>query len=182
MRQKTPHGWGIRCRGDWGIRLNFAGWLAAIAMAAIILTAPAAQASHLRHARTKAHHYVRHVTYRRHYYRYRHYVRHIRGQQAIKPARVEQIQQALINAHYMTGEPDGQWDATTIGAMKKYQADNGWQTKIMPDARALVKLGLGEDYSDAINAKDLTLAAPNDGAPIPSNQEEGFAVASGLSQ
>ncbi len=27
--------------------------------------------------------------------------------------------------------------------MQKYQADQGWQTKLMPDSRALKKLGLG---------------------------------------
>jgi hypothetical protein len=27
--------------------------------------------------------------------------------------------------------------------MQKLQEDNGWQTKITPDSRALIKLGLG---------------------------------------
>ena len=27
--------------------------------------------------------------------------------------------------------------------MEKLQADNGWQTKLVPDSRALIKLGLG---------------------------------------
>ncbi len=27
--------------------------------------------------------------------------------------------------------------------MVKYQTDNGWQSKITPDSRALIKLGLG---------------------------------------
>lgn len=106
----------------------------------------------------------------------------MRGQQAIQPERVEQIQHALIQAHYLSGEANGKWDQTTVAAMQKYQADNGWQTKIMPDSRALVKLGLGEDYSDAINAKNLTLATPPAGAPVADNQEAGFAVASGVSQ
>lgn len=93
-----------------------------------------------------------------------------------------EIQQALIKAHYMSGEPSGKWDDTTRAAMQKFQADNGWQTKIMPDSRALVKLGLGEDYSSAINAKNLTLASPPNGASIPAGQEAGFAAASGVSQ
>ncbi|MGB8844988.1 MAG: peptidoglycan-binding domain-containing protein, partial [Terracidiphilus sp.] len=66
--------------------------------------------------------------------------RHARGQQAIEPERVTQIQQALIREHYLTGDADGKWDATTVAAMQKYQADNGWQTKLMPDSRALLKL------------------------------------------
>ena len=32
--------------------------------------------------------------------------------------------------------------------MTKYQADNGWQTKVIPDSRALIKLGLGPNYSE----------------------------------
>jgi hypothetical protein len=27
--------------------------------------------------------------------------------------------------------------------MLKYQADHGWQTKLTPDSRAIIKLGLG---------------------------------------
>ncbi len=57
--------------------------------------------------------------------------------------RAIQIQQALIQAHYLSGSPTGQWDPMTQAAMVKYQADNGWQSKITPDSRALIKLGLG---------------------------------------
>ena len=64
----------------------------------------------------------------------------MRGQQAIEPARVTEIQQALIREHYLSGEADGKWDETTKAAMQKYQADQGWQTKLMPDSRALKKL------------------------------------------
>ena len=31
--------------------------------------------------------------------------------------------------------------------MQKYQADNGWQTKLIPDSRAIIKLGLGPNSS-----------------------------------
>ncbi len=57
--------------------------------------------------------------------------------------RATEIQQALIQAHYLSGTPTGQWDAESQAAMMKYQSDNGWQTKITPDSRALIKLGLG---------------------------------------
>lgn len=57
--------------------------------------------------------------------------------------RATQIQTALIQKGYMTGAPTGSWDAQTIAAMQKMQGDNGWQTKITPDSRALIKLGLG---------------------------------------
>ena len=86
-----------------------------------------------------------------------------RGQKVIDPERATQIQQALIREHYLTGEANGKWDATTVAAIQKYQADHGWQTKLMPDARALKNLGLGPDYSGAINAKGSSFAAPPPG-------------------
>jgi len=64
------------------------------------------------------------------------------GQRSIDDERATQIQQALVHSGYMT-EPSGHWDATTESAMQKFQADNGWQTKLMPDSRAIIKLGLG---------------------------------------
>lgn len=66
--------------------------------------------------------------------------------------------------------------------MQKYQADNGWQTKLMPDSRALEKLGLGPDYSNAINAKNSTFAAPPPVSTIPAEQAAGFAAASGADE
>ena len=63
--------------------------------------------------------------------------------------RVRQIQAALIREHYLTGKPDGHWNTQTRTAMRKYQADHGWQTKLMPDARALIKLGLGPKVDEA---------------------------------
>jgi peptidoglycan hydrolase-like protein with peptidoglycan-binding domain len=104
----------------------------------------------------------------------------LHGQQAIEPERVTQIQQALIREHYLDSEANGKWDAATMAAMQKFQADQGWQTKLMPDSRALKKLGLGPDYSNAINAKDSSFAAPPPVGTIPSDQATGFAVASGI--
>ncbi len=57
--------------------------------------------------------------------------------------RATQIQTALIKSGYLSGEPTGHWDAQSQAAMQKLQADNGWQTKLIPDSRALIKLGLG---------------------------------------
>jgi hypothetical protein len=102
------------------------------------------------------------------------------GQQAIDSNRVTEIQQALIREHYLTGEASGSWDETTKEAMQKYQADQGWQTKLMPDSRALKKLGLGPDYSSAINAKNSSFATPPQAGNIPPDQAAGFAAASGV--
>ncbi len=105
-----------------------------------------------------------------------------RGQQSIQPDRVMQIQQALIREHYLSGEPTGKWDSTTVAAMQKYQSDQGWQTKLMPDSRALKKLGLGPDYSNALNAKDATFSDPPPTSTIPAQQDQGFTAASGARQ
>ena len=65
--------------------------------------------------------------------------------QGIAPERATQIQTALIKAGYMGGSPSGAWDSQTQAAMEKLQADNGWQTKFVPDSRAIIKLGLGSN-------------------------------------
>jgi hypothetical protein len=106
----------------------------------------------------------------------------LRGQQAIDPARATEIQQALIREHYLTGEATGKWDETTKAAMQKYQADQGWQTKLMPDSRALKKLGLGPDYSNAINGKNSASTPPPANGSIPADQAAGFAQASGVNR
>jgi hypothetical protein len=106
----------------------------------------------------------------------------LHGQQAIEPARVTEIQQALIREHYLSAEANGKWDSTTEAAMQKYQADQGWQTKLMPDSRALKKLGLGPDYSTAINAKTATFADPPPVTTIPTSQAAGFEQSSHLHQ
>ena len=105
-----------------------------------------------------------------------------RGQQAIDAERVSQIQQALIREHYLSGDATGKWDAATQAAMQKYQSDQGWQTKLMPDSRAIKKLGLGPDYSNAINAPNSSFAPPPPISTIPTQQAAGFAAAAGVSQ
>jgi peptidoglycan hydrolase-like protein with peptidoglycan-binding domain len=103
-----------------------------------------------------------------------------RGQQSIQPERVTEIQQALIREHYLNAEANGRWDAATEAAMQKYQADQGWQTKLMPDSRALKKLGLGPDYSGAINADGSSFTPPPPASTIPSDVAAGFAQAAGV--
>ena len=85
-----------------------------------------------------------------------------RGQQAIDSARAREIQTALIREHYLQGEPSGTWDAATQAAMQRYQADQGWQSKQIPDSRALIKLGLGPSHDHLLNPESAmtTPAAP----------------------
>src|SRR5258706_14617102 len=84
-----------------------------------------------------------------------------RGQKAIESERAEQIQKALIREHYMEGEPSGKWDDATQAALRRYQADQGWQSKSVPDSRALIKLGLGPSHDHLLNPESAMTMAPS---------------------
>lgn len=96
----------------------------------------------------------------------------VRGQQKIDSDRATSIQQALIREHYLTGEPIGVWDAESEAAMRRYQGDHGWQTKEVPDSRALIKLGLGPSNDHLLNpesAMTSTPIAPQSDPPTPAS-------------
>ncbi len=82
------------------------------------------------------------------------------GQQSIDQERTIEIQQALIREHYLDGEATGQWDQATRDALTRYQGDNHWQTKILPDSRALIKLGLGPIQQNLLNPESAAIAIP----------------------
>jgi hypothetical protein len=83
-------------------------------------------------------------------------------QRSIDDERAAEIQYALIKAGYLSGSPSGHWDQDSITAMTKLQAANGWQTKLVPDSRALIKLGLGPSAAPASASADATASI---GAP-----------------
>jgi putative peptidoglycan binding protein len=85
------------------------------------------------------------------------------GQQAIDPVRTLEIQQALIRAQYLSGEPTGQWDQATRDALIRLQDDNHWQTKVVPDSRALIKLGLGPSQQNLLNPESAAIAIATPG-------------------
>jgi peptidoglycan hydrolase-like protein with peptidoglycan-binding domain len=153
----------------------------AVLSAAVIVSPAAATRTH--HAGSTAAHSASHVKAGRKSTKAAVAKSHkLHGQQAIAPERVTEIQQALIREHYLPGPANGEWDDSTVAAMQKYQSDQGWQTKLMPDSRALKKLGLGADYSNAINAKGSSFAAPPPVSTIPAAQAAGFTAASGVHQ
>lgn len=108
------------------------GQLAFFTTIAVCLTLPAAAATHKHRGPTGARTTAKHTTKTK-----------AQSQRTIDDGRATEIQQALIKAGYLTGEPSGHWDAASVAAMTKVQSDNGWQTKLVPDSRALIKLGLG---------------------------------------
>lgn len=83
-----------------------------------------------------------------------------RGQKAIDAERTQQIQEALIREHYMEGKPSGKWDAATQAALRRFQADHGWQSKTVPDSRALIKLGLGPNHDQLLNPESAMTTVP----------------------
>jgi len=71
------------------------------------------------------------------------------------------IQQALIREHYLSGEPSGTWNQASEDAMRRYQGDHGWQTKTVPDSRALIKLGLGPSNDHLLNPESAMTTGPD---------------------
>jgi len=84
------------------------------------------------------------------------------GQHSIDEERTSAIQSALIREHYLDGEPTGVWNQSSKEAMLRYQAANGWQTKITPDSRALIKLGLGPDHKGLLNPETANIPSPHE--------------------
>ncbi|HUD63021.1 MAG TPA: peptidoglycan-binding domain-containing protein [Candidatus Sulfotelmatobacter sp.] len=85
----------------------------------------------------------------------------VRGQQQIDSERARSIQEALIREHYLSGEPTGTWNQSSEEAMRRYQGDHGWQTKQVPDSRALIKLGLGPSNDHLLNPDSAMTTAPD---------------------
>lgn len=84
----------------------------------------------------------------------------------LEPERIIEIQQALISVGYLKEEPNGKWDEPTRDAMRRYQQDYGFPITGLPEAKSLMKLGLGphslpEDVDPTV--------ATNAGANLPGN-------------
>jgi hypothetical protein len=87
-----------------------------------------------------------------------------RAQKNIDPNRARSIQEALIRENYLQGEPTGVWDQSTKDAMARYQEEHGWQTKMVPDSRALIQLGLGPSTDNLINPESAMTTRPQPAA------------------
>ena len=101
----------------------------------LLATLPCVASSHSRRGPTAQHRSAHHSA--------KSHLSRISSQRSIDDGRATQLQTALISAGYLTGDASGHWDSSTQAAMQKYQADHGWQTKLIPDSRAIIKLGLG---------------------------------------
>lgn len=137
--------------------------------------------AHLRRRHTVRGHSTTHYAGRRRASRFRHtrryrrtrYARSRRPRQArlsIPPTRAEQIQQALIKDGDLHSAPTGRWDLQTRQAMKAYQTKNGFHATGLPDAKSLMKMGLGPHplpaQVDPLAQVRPTSPAPNS-SPLP---------------
>lgn len=130
-----------------------AGWVRSAVVCAgvgLMLAAMPASASHFHRGPTSSHKAKHAVSGRHHRAERASAASHPR---AIDDTRATQIQTALVKAGYLQ-TASGKWDTESADAMRKLQNDNGWQTKIIPDSRALIKLGLGPG-SESPNATSI---------------------------
>ncbi len=97
-----------------------------------------------------------------------------------EPQRVVEIQRALIQGGYLNHEPTGKWDDSTREAMSRFQQEHGFPVTGLPDAKSLMKLGLGphplpEDVDPSVasraSADALTKPVPESPANPPSDQQ-----------
>ena len=72
--------------------------------------------------------------------------------------RYTEIQQALADAGYFTGEADGAWNQNSVEALKAFQDASGFEPTGKIDSRSLIKLGLGPNYESS--------SAPPSAAPV----------------
>lgn len=84
-----------------------------------------------------------------------------RGQQKIDSERAQAIQEALIREHYLNGTATGTWNQASEDAMRRYQAEHGWQSKTVPDSRALISLGLGPSNDHLLNPDSAMTTGPS---------------------
>jgi hypothetical protein len=106
----------------------------------------------------------------------------LHGQRVIDSDRATEIPTAVIRQKYLNGEPSHQWDSQTQVAMRQYQSDHGWQTKLTPDSRALISLGLGPQHADAPAVAHKTAAPVETSAQGAEPAENTLASVHSLSQ
>jgi hypothetical protein len=100
-------------------------------------------------------------------------VSRLHGQRAIDSSRAAEIQTALIHQKYLSGAPSRQWDAQTQVAMRQYQSDHGWQTKLTPDSRALISLGLGPNHpADGVTGRAVSGSSVREGLTTQAQSSE----------
>lgn len=85
------------------------------------------------------------------------------GQQNPTEDRHNEIQKALATRGYLSSEPTGKWDTSTVEAMKRFQQDQNLPPTGKITSLSLIALGLGPKRERAATSS----VAPPDGASVP---------------
>jgi peptidoglycan hydrolase-like protein with peptidoglycan-binding domain len=93
----------------------------------------------------------------------------------LQPERISEIQGALARAGYFSQEPNGKWDDPTRTAMLRFQQDHGFPGTGLPEAKSLMKLGLGphplpDELDSTAQAGAPPPHQPESGSPTPQQQ------------
>lgn len=97
----------------------------------------------------------------------------------MQPERASEIQQALATRGYLHQEPNGLWDDETRAAMKRFQENFQFPATGLPEAKSLMKLGLGPhplaeelDPEFQTHAEAVLPAGPDSSTPDTSSKSE----------
>jgi hypothetical protein len=67
-----------------------------------------------------------------------------------EPERLREIQRALAEKGYFKGEPNGEWTADSVAALKKFQGDRNLPPDGKINALSLIGLGLGPRHDGKV--------------------------------
>lgn len=81
-------------------------------------------------------------------------------QLAPSPDRYTEIQQALIRKGYLKGDASGQWDESSVDALRRFQQEQNLKPTGKIDSLSLIALGLGPKYDSAAVTPAAATAPP----------------------
>jgi peptidoglycan hydrolase-like protein with peptidoglycan-binding domain len=161
--------------------LKIAGFFVLMAFGLWILPPRAAAAESAKEAKkTSQEHTAKKTTHHRktsrHYVRRRSSYRYRLSRLRLQPERIQEIQQALIREGYLKQEANGKWDDATREAMRNYQQAKGFEVTGLPEAKALMKLGLGPhplpaDVDPSLAGRASASAPASDSASSPATPD-----------
>ena len=82
------------------------------------------------------------------------------NQQAPTNDRYKEIQQALAAKGYLHGDPNGEWGADSVNALKRFQADQNLSPDGKLNSLSLIAMGLGPKRMTAQSQPPAPLEAP----------------------
>ena len=88
------------------------------------------------------------------------------------PDRLREVQQALLDRGYLASAPNGQWDANSVNALKRFEADQKVKVDGKIDSKMLIALGLGPKYDSSINLPATGATAGLVSADLPSADQQ----------